>query len=229
MENIKPIVELELYLIRHGESHGNAGYGRDNLTLKEENDPYLTEKGIAQAKAAGVHLADIDFDAFYSSGLLRAVQTATEIMKKQSDEKTLNIHPLLTEVGISPEYGGAGMDEICRICPSAALAPDVSESDPFVYHSNFENENEMFERAEKFIKHLRERYNSGEKLAVVSHAAFMTFIVFYIMGFRDAVPAFDISFKNTGVTRVVFYKEGTNKYGDTVFEYINDTSHYKLI
>lgn len=227
MENIKPIVELDLYLIRHGESHGNAGYGREDLTLKEENDPYLTEKGTAQAKAAGAHLANIDFDAFYSSGLLRAAQTATEIMKKQSEQKTLNVHPLLTEVGIAPDYNGAGMDEIREICPSAILAPDVSDNDPFVYHSNFENEKEMFERAEKFIGHLRKRYNNGEKVAVVSHAAFMTFIVFWIMGFRDAVPAFDISFKNTGVTRVVFYKEGTNKYGDIVFEYINDTAHYK--
>lgn len=229
MENTKPIVELDLYLIRHGESRGNAGYGRDDLTIKEANDPYLTEKGTAQAQAAGLHLAEIDFDAFYSSALLRAVQTASEIMKKQSAEKTLNIHPLLTEVGIKPEYDGAGMDEICEICQTAVLAPGVSENDPFVYHSNFENESEMFERAEKIITHLRNRYKNGEKVAVVSHAAFMTFIVFWIMGFKEAVPAFDISFKNTGVTRVVFYKEGTNKYGDIVFEYINDTTHYKLM
>lgn len=229
MENTKPIVELELYIIRHGQSHGNAGYGRDNLTIKEANDPYLTEKGIAQAQAAGKRLADVEFDAFYSSALLRAVQTATEIMKKQSAEKTLNVHPLLTEVGVNPEYSGASMDEICEICPTAVLAPDVSEADPFVYHSNFENESEMFERAKKIIAHLRERYKNGEKVAVVSHAAFMTFIVFWIMGFKDAVPAFDISFNNTGITKVVFYKEGTNKYGDIVFEYINDTTHYKLM
>lgn len=229
MENTKPIIELDLYLIRHGESHGNAGYGRDDLTLKEANDPYLTKKGTSQAQAAGKRLADINFDAFYSSGLLRAVQTATEIMKKQTEEKTLNIHPLLTEVGINPEYNGAGMEEICEICSNAVLAPDVSENEPFVYHCNFDNEKEMFERAEKIIAHLRDRYKNGEKVAVVSHAAFMTFIVFWIMGFREAVPAFDISFKNTGVTRIVFYKEGTNKYGDIVFEYINDTTHYITI
>lgn len=229
MENTKPIVELELYLIRHGQSHGNAGYGRDDLTIKESNDPYLTEKGVMQACAAGKHLSGIEFDAFYSSALLRAVQTATEIMKKQSAEKALNVHPLLTEVGISPEYDGAGMDEIRKICPTAVLAPNVSEADPFVYHSNFDNEGEMFERAEKIIAHLRERYKNGEKVAVVSHAAFMTFIVFWIMGFKEAVPAFDISFTNTGVTKVIFYKEGTNRYGDIVFEYINDTTHFELM
>lgn len=229
MENTKPIVELDLYLIRHGESHGNAGYGREDLTIKESNDPYLTEKGVAQAQAAGLRLAEIDFDAFYSSALLRAVQTAAEIMKKQSAEKTLNVHPLLTEVSIKPEYDGAGMEEICEICPTAVLAPDVSENDPLVYHNEFDDEDGMYERAEKIIMHLRDRYKNGEKVAVVCHAAFMTFIVFWIMGFKKAVPAFDISFKNTGVTRVIFYKEGTNKYGDIVFEYINDTTHYKMM
>ncbi len=229
MENTKPIVELDLYLIRHGESLGNAGYGREDLTLKEANDPYLTEKGIAQAQAAGEHLSAIEFDAFYSSALLRAVRTASEIIKKQSAEKALNIHPLLTEVSVNPEYRGAGMEEICEICPSAVLAHGVSEKEPLVCHNEFSDEYGSFKRAEAIIKHLRERYTNGEKIAVVSHAAFMTFIVFWIMGFEKAVPAFDISFKNTGVTRVVFYKEGTNKYGDIVFEYINDTSHYKLM
>lgn len=229
MEKQKPIVELDLYLIRHGESCGNAGYGRDDLTLKEANDPYLTEKGVAQAQAAGKHLADISFDAVYSSALLRAVQTATEIIKKQPEEKALNILPLLTEVSIKPEYDGAGMEEIREICPTAQLADGVSEDDPLVYHNEFEDEDGMYERAEKAIEHLRSHYKNGEKVAVVSHAAFMTFIVFWIMGFKKAVPAFDISFKNTGVTRVIFYKEGTNKYGDIVFEYINDTTHYKMM
>ena len=35
----------------------------------------------------------------------------------------------------------------------------------------------------------------------------------------------DLDFKNTGVTKVTIYKKDTNKYGDIVFEFINDTSH----
>ena len=38
MEKIKPIKELELYIIRHGQSMGNAGYDKEELTLKEENE-----------------------------------------------------------------------------------------------------------------------------------------------------------------------------------------------
>ena len=85
MEN-KPIIELDLYIIRHGESIGNVGYGRDNLTLKESQDPILTEKGIAQARAAGEFLKETQFDAAYASPMLRAAKTAAEILGWQENK-----------------------------------------------------------------------------------------------------------------------------------------------
>ncbi len=227
MEKTKPIIELELYLIRHGQSMGNAGYnGRTDLTLKERNDPLLTEKGEKQADLAGQYLKNIEFDYFYSSALIRAIRTADGILRYQPEKKPLNILPVLSEVGISPEYDGITVDEMKEFCETAVLADGISENDPRVYHSTFENEAEMFERANNVICYLRSRYFSGEKVAVVAHAAFLTILIFYIMGFKEA-PVFDISIQNTGITKVVFYKEGTNPYGDITFEYINDTAHLK--
>lgn len=226
MENHKPIVELELYLIRHGQSRGNAGYGRDDITLKESNDPYLTELGVSQAKKLGGFLSDTQFDAVYSSALLRAVQTANEVIKCQGEEKTLNILPLLTEVSISCDYRIDNLDEIRSICPTAELADGVSTNDPLLYHNEYEDEDGMFKRAAKAIDYLRSHYQNGEKVAVVAHAAFLTFVVFSLMGFKE-VPVFDIDFSNTGVTKVVLYKHGTNKYGDIIFEHINSTAHLK--
>ena len=226
MEN-NPIKELEIYFIRHGQSMGNAGYGRENLTIKEACDPYLTEKGINQAVACGKYLSETDFDAFYSSGLLRAVQTANEIMKFQKDRKALNVLPLLTEVGIGDEYSGADMDEIREICSTAKLANGFEESSSLVCHSSMNDENDVYKRAVQTVEYFRKKYKKGEKIAVVNHAAFMTFLVFGIMGFIKS-PVFDIDFDNTNITKVVFYKEGTNKYGDIVFEYINKTTHLEL-
>ncbi len=226
MENHKPIVELELYLIRHGQSRGNAGYGRDDITLKESNDPYLTELGISQAEKLGDFLSDTQFDAVYSSALLRAVQTANEVIKRQGEEKTLNILSLLTEVSISCDYHIDNLDEIRSICPTAELADGVSINDPLLYHNEYEDEDGMFERAAKAIDYLRSHYQNGEKVAVVAHAAFLTFVVFSLMSFKK-VPVFDIDFSNTGVTKVVLYKHGTNKYGDIIFEHINSTAHLK--
>ncbi len=225
MENQKPVTELELYLIRHGQSMGNAGYdGRTDLTLKEGNDPLLTEKGLSQADKLGIYLGGTDFDHIYSSGLIRAISTADGIIRHQPKEKQLNILPILSEVGIPPEYEGITLEEMKEFCKTAVPADGVSENLPRVCHSTFEKEYEVFDRAKEVTEYLRSRYNSGEKVAVVAHAAFLTILIFQIMGFKKA-PVFDIAIQNTGITKVIFYKEGTNPYGDISFEYINNTTH----
>ena len=224
MENHNPVTELELYLIRHGQSMGNKGYDKENLTLKEENDPLLTEKGLMQADLLGKYMKGINFDYIYSSGLIRAVSTADGLIRCQQETKPVNILPILSEVGISPEYDGITLEEMKEFCKTAVLADGINESDPRVYHSTFENESEMYDKADKVIEYLRSRYSDGEKVAVVAHAAFLTILIFRIMGFTES-PEFDISIQNTGITKVVFYKKGTNRYGDIVFEYINSTAH----
>lgn len=224
MENTKPVVELELYLIRHGQSMGNAGYGREDLTLKESNDPLLTEKGLMQADLVGRHLTDIEFDYIYSSGLIRAISTADGILRHQKTSKPVNIMPVLSEVGISPEYDGITLEEMKEFCKTAVLAEGVEENSPRVCHSTFENEDEIFERAKSVMSYLSSKCMNGEKVAVVAHAAFLTILIFHIMGFEEA-PVFDISIQNTGITKIIFYKPGTNKYGDISFEYINNTTH----
>ena len=224
MEKSRPVIELELYLIRHGQSLGNAGYDREDLTLKEQNDPILTEKGMKQADLLGKYLCNTDFDCIYSSGLIRAVSTANSLISHQKDEKNLNILPWLTEVGIPTEYEGLTLDEMKEFCSTVKLADGISDKEPRVCHSTFEKENEIFDRANNVIEYFRNKYKNGEKIAAVAHAAFLTILIFRIMGFKEA-PAFDISIQNTGITKVIFYKEGTNPYGDIVFEYINDTTH----
>lgn len=230
MEHIQPIIELDLYIIRHGESLGNAGYsGKTDLTLKEGVDPVLTEKGIAQAVAAGEFLKDIDFDEFYASPLLRAARTATEIMKKQTETKPLHIMPELCEVGITPEYSGVEIDEIREFSPTAVYVEGSETAKTRMRYDTHEENEKVNERARFVIDYLRSRYQNGEKVALVSHAAFITNLVFMIMSLDKEAPAFDIDYNNTGITRVTYYKHGTYKWGDTVFRYINSTAHYSLI
>lgn len=230
MENITPIKELELYIIRHGQSMGNAGYEKsdDELTEKEKHDPVLTEKGKLQAQKAGNCLRETAFDAVISSAMLRAVQTATEIMKYQQNTNVLNILPIACEMMFAPDYKGVTMEEIREINANAILADGVAADSPMIY-SNLKDNDEAatYERAKQVIDYLRSHYHSGEKVALVSHAAFITYIVFTLMGFSEKSPCFDIDFNNTGITKVTFYKAGTNKYGDTVFEAINDIAHLK--
>ena len=224
MENMKPVLELEIYLIRHGQSNGNAGIAVHEIpTLQDMADPFLTEKGILQASLLGDYLSDINFDAFYSSALLRAERTATEILKKQKEKKPLWLLPLLTENGMGEDYMGAPED-IKIINPDAVLAPDLPSDTPLMCYSDKDDNEALFERAKKTVEYLRSHHKDGEKICVVSHAAFITHIIFYLMNLKE-IPSFDINFFNTGVTRILFYKPGTNSYGDIIFDYINDTSH----
>lgn len=224
MEKKKPIVELELYLIRHGQSQGNVGYDKEDLTPQERHDPILTEKGINQAQLAGKHLSDIDFDRVYSSGLLRAVRTATEILKEQPTDKPLYIFPHLAEAGLSAEYETT-LNTIHKINETATLSPELDQKTPLLIPSDSKDDAGLFKRAGFILEHLKENFNNGEKIALVCHAAFLTFIVFSIMGFTTETPFYDINFANTGITRVIFYQKGTNPYGDVVFDYINNTEH----
>lgn len=224
METEKNILELEIYLIRHAQSNGNAGIAVHEIpTIQDLADPCLTQLGISQAKALGEYLSDIDFDNVYSSGLFRAVHTATEVIKAQNNPQKLRILPFLTEIGMGRDYCGASTEELLQLNPEAHLAPDLPEDTEILCYSEHDDNNAHRERAEKTINYLR-AHHKNEKICVVSHAAFITHVIFYLMGLKE-LPSFDINFSNTGITKILFYKEGTNKYGDVIFDYINSTSH----
>ena len=225
MEQSKPIIELELFIIRHGQSFGNISRETQELSLEDLHDPRLTDLGKAQAVACGERFKNSEFDAVYSSALLRAVETATEIIKKQPSDKALKVLPYLTEAGVSPEYSHSSFTEINKINKNAFLAEDIDSDKSLFYYNSTSDEADLFERAEKALSYIKAHQKDGEKIAIVSHAAFITYLVFSLMGYKKECPFYDLDFKNTGVTKVTIYKKGTNKYGDVVFEFINDTSH----
>ena len=225
MEKTKPIIELELYIIRHGQSKGNIERITEGLSPEDLHDPRLTKLGKKQAEACGERFKNTKFDAVYSSALLRAVETATEIIKKQPSDKALKVLPYLTEAGVSPEYSHSSFTEINKINKNAFLAEDIDSDKSLFYYNSTSDEADLFERAEKALSYIKAHQKDGEKIAIVSHAAFITYLVFSLMGYKKECPFYDLDFKNTGVTKVTIYKKGTNKYGDVVFEFINDTSH----
>ena len=60
-------------------------------------DDKLTEAGIAQAKAAGSELSNVNFDFIFSSDLSRAYDTAKEIADQGKGTKEVIRDPLLRE------------------------------------------------------------------------------------------------------------------------------------
>ena len=214
----------EIYLIRHGESTGNAGI--EAVDAVDGTDPFLSEKGLVQADKLGRLVRDYGFAAVFSSGLRRAVATANGIIKNGGAD-VLEILPDICEIGVDPDYPGQSLDALREICSAARLADGYENAEKLVVgdDSPKEDESRYFERAKKVLDYLASRFENGEKIALVSHAAFLTYILFFIIGYRDKEPNYDFRLTNTGITKIVFYAPGTYEFGDTVFDYINDTQH----
>lgn len=225
MEKKKPVLLLDLYIIRHGQSEGNLPRNTEGMSLTERVDPPLTPKGKRQAHLAGEFLSDIMFDNVFASPLLRASQTATEIIKEQVVPKTLEILPYIIEAGVNPDFEGDNLARVREINPDIIVAKGLPEGTPLIMHTPSDDADGLFQRARRALEYLQTRYHNGERVALVSHGEFLTYIVFDLMGFEGKLPIFDVNFKNTGITRIMIYEKGTNPYGDVVFDFINSTAH----
>lgn len=223
----EPVIQLELYLIRHAQSRGNAGETPEDAAVAEIHDPPLSERGLRQAEMLGEGFSDTDFDAVYASFLQRTVMTARGLLSRQPGEKPLFLMPILSERGIPPEFEAKTVEQLRDIVPLCRLADGFSPDEPRVIADAGAADKTVLDRAAAVLEYFRTRFRNGEKVAVVSHAAFLTHVVFYLFGIRDVMPDFDIDFNNAGVTKVTFYEPGTNPYGDTVFAYINNTAHLR--
>lgn len=221
----EPVKELEIYFIRHAQSTGNAAPEAEDIPFDEHHDPWLSEKGLMQAEKLGEAFRDMKFDAVYSSAMRRTVSTAKGLVSRMEEAPVINLVPTLSERGIPDTYDGQGIEELKKIYPSLQVADGFDADGILITQDKGVPDSVTLGRAEAVLDYFRSRYSSGEKIAVVSHAAFLTYVIFYIFGIREEMPDFDTDISNTGVTKVTFYKEGTNPYGDTVFSYINDTRH----
>ncbi|MGX7174564.1 histidine phosphatase family protein [Enterococcus ratti] len=84
-ENSSVSKEVTVYLVRHGKTMLNT-------TDRSQGwiDAPLTPAGVSVAKNLGKGLADVKFDAVYSSDSGRAIETATHVLKKNGQEKLLD-------------------------------------------------------------------------------------------------------------------------------------------
>lgn len=223
------IKELEIYFIRHAQSTGNAAPDAENVPFDEHHDPWLTEKGLEQADLLGKAFRDVKFDAVYSSAMRRTLTTAKGLVSYMDEKPVINLMPNLSERGIPDTYPGQSIDELKNIYADIKVAEGFDEKGTLITQDKGVPDSVTLGRAKAVLDYLRDRYSAGEKIAVVSHAAFLTYVIFYIFGIREIMPDFDTDIYNTGVTKVTFYKKGTNPYGDVVFSYINDTRHLNAV
>jgi broad specificity phosphatase PhoE len=151
-----------IHLIRHGEVHNPQRilYGR----LPRFR---LTETGRRQARAAGRYLNG-NIDALFSSPLLRARQTASEILQHVQGPG-LRISTLLNEVCTA--YEGRPGEEV-----------DARNGDVYTGAAAcFEQPQDVVDRTRRFIWRVRRQYPGG-RIAAVTHGDVITFMVLWAEG-----------------------------------------------
>lgn len=116
------------------------------------------------------------------------------------------IMPDLCEIGVFPEYPGLSFDELKEYCKKSVPIEGLENCNKTAIPdgSPWEFEERFFERADRVLGYLDTHFKNGEKVAVVSHAGFLTYIFFRLIGYRDKQPKYDFQLSNTGVTKISF-------------------------
>jgi len=179
---------LRLLFIRHGSSTWN-----DERRIQGQLDPPLSEKGRDQARKLGARFRDTEVDAFYSSDLTRARETAeaigTEIGRRPE------YLPELREVALG-EWEGLQREEIIARYPQ--------EWSRWVAHPSWDivpggEGTEAFEgRVATAIAGLIARHRTGRVL-VVTHGGVIQVALLGVVG-RSSNGLFPFTIDNTSVT-----------------------------
>ena len=157
----RPLNETTIiHLVRHGHVHNP-----DKILYGRLPRFRLSDKGRRQARAAGRFLSDQPVRGVFSSPMLRARQTAGEILTFFPD-LTLRTSMWLNEVCTS--YEGLPADQV-----------DRRKGDIYTGSAAcFEQPADIFERVKKFFTRMRTQF-TGRHVVAVSHGDVITFSVLW--------------------------------------------------
>lgn len=223
---------MRLYLIRHAESENNA-LTQDTLHRRVV-DPDLTPLGYQQRDLLARHIgAETDaagegytISHLYTSAMYRSLLTT----KPVSD--ALGIAPqvwpdlhekggmYLERNGDIRGFGGMSRSAILEQFPGYQLPDEVTKHGWYDAALGREPETHSYYRAIKVARALRERSDSAEVIALVSHAGFLDLLLKVIF---EQLPARPYTMRyyhdNTAITRINFDKSWTT------LHYMNRVDH----
>lgn len=206
---------MNLYLVRHGESSGNAN------RIHQDEYVSLTENGIKQVRKLANRLKKMDINVIYASPYLRAKQSAEIISKTLSlsveylDELKERKRPSEIE-GLS--YDDSFAKNINQTTKQKQTNIDWKYSDDESYH-------EILLRAVAVEKYLASN-NINQNIICITHIAIMTLIVLRCILGEQLTPEvfwkfyYHAQHANTGITKL----EYSNTTGWRLIAW-NDTTH----
>ena len=182
---------MKLYLIRHGQSEGNA-----RGVYCGQADYPLTEQGREEARSAAPLLQHITFDQVYASPLQRAVETAALAIpdyKAQIDER-------LKEISVGSLTGK----------PVKQTIKELGE--PFAMHrknwdfTSYGGENYamMMDRASSFLRDVEK--SGAQNVAAVCHAGMCYALLCAALGCE--IDRYSVVLENAAIARLDYNGEG---------------------
>lgn len=147
-----------MMLVRHGETAWNVE-GR----IQGHLDIPLNETGLAQAAAVGRHLVRENFDAIYSSDLIRAFRTASPVVKSPGEDIVRDAR--LRERHLGVLQGLTGEEAIAK---HPAAWKVFKSRDPALLLEGGESLGEFSQRIVGFVEEMLQ-VHAGGRVLVVSH------------------------------------------------------------
>lgn len=213
--------DINVYLIRHGESTANAN-GLDQIG--QEIDTPLSEKGVSQANFLGHRFRNqkIEFDKMFSSTYLRARTTADIVRKIVSYKSELSLTDTLVEYNPGDWKGKH----------RSIIYENPKNLEGMAYkHMGFlfpdgESYHQVERRSAKFIEdaiiYNKEITDLAEKkelnIALFSHGMTVKCLLHYVMGY-DQSFLWKIRIFNTSVSHLIYNDKGW------FLNSINDIAH----
>lgn len=158
---------MKIYLTRHGQTDLNA-----KKLMQGRSDIPLNEMGRSQARAAHDKIADVKFDAVYSSPLDRAIETAEIISGVSRSQIIIDERIIETDFGKYEQrpYATMGLPmNLYWMLPEVFPAPDTVESTK-----------EMIERVRSFFTDLEKK--NYDTVLIACHGGIIRVIRGYLEG-----------------------------------------------
>ncbi len=207
------MVDIDLYLIRHGESVRNT---QPDL-IGQAPDEMLSNNGVTQAKMLGRHfgIKGMSFDKVFYSPYKRAADTW-----KLASDKFDNPDKLGVLVHELREYSAGDMTDRSRkeIYGNAQMMSDMNELGMLFKFPKGESLFEVQQRAMTWLNMILSIQTKDTSIALFSHGMVIKCLLQHFMGF-DQKMTWRIKVDNTAVSHL------SRKNGLWSVNYINSTAH----
>ena len=201
----------KVYLIRHCEAQGNV-----EMFFQGQYDGTVTERGYRQLEKLKEKFRNIPFDAFYTSPLIRAKETARYASFYAKA-------PIFEDKGLMEINGGECEGKLWK--DIGTLFPEEAKVwDTEIYNFQAPGGESFRDVQKRMVDSVLSIVgdNSGKTIGIVSHGGAIKTLMCYISGLpierMNEVKWYD----NTSVTVLDFYDNGMIK---LISE--NDTSHIR--